>query len=65
LVLRHRKRCTTFNGHKLLLLKGNKDFSNLKELDPHFLNDDHPVIARFKPDDTGWKLARKCILEMA
>lgn len=53
--------CTTFNGRKLLLLKDRK---YRKSLDPHLLGDGHPVIARFEPNEEGWKLARLCAKEL-
>ena len=49
--------CTTFDGRKLLLIKGRKHISHL---DPHLLGGGHPVIARFEPNETGWMLAREC-----
>lgn len=53
--------CTTFDGHKLMLLKSNKVPS---PLDPHLLGNGHPVIARFEPNETGWKLAKLCAREL-
>jgi hypothetical protein len=50
--------CTTFNGEKLILLK--KIWNKKSELDPHFLNENHIVLARFEPNSTGWKLAKLC-----
>ncbi len=50
--------CTTFNGLKLLLLKN--IWNNKKALDPHFLDEKHIVLARFEPNEIGWKLARNC-----
>lgn len=50
--------CTTFGGLKLLLL--NIQWDNRTVLDPHFLNAEHIVKARFEPTDLGYKLARKC-----
>ena len=50
--------CTTFQGNKLLLLRG--QYKNFKILDPHFLDENHPVIARFLPNPEGWKMARLC-----
>ena len=49
--------CTTFDGHKLMLLTS-KTISY--PLDPHLLGDGHPVIARFEPNERGWKMARLC-----
>jgi hypothetical protein len=46
----------TFNGNKLMVLRG--IYENITVLDPHFLNEEHPVIARFIPTEQGLKLAR-------
>jgi hypothetical protein len=51
--------CTTFGGDKLLLLRGIWPMT-MHKLDPHFFEGDHPVIARFKPDAAGEKLADIC-----
>lgn len=53
--------CTTFDGHKLMLLKSNKIPT---PLDPHLLGNGHPVIARFEPNEEGWALARLCAREL-
>jgi hypothetical protein len=50
--------CTTFNGLKLLLIRG-ESFDNTF-LDPHLLGGGHVVIARFEPTKEGWRLARTC-----
>lgn len=52
--------CTTFGGHKLLLM--NKDPNSCWTIDPHLLSEDHCVIARFRPNKMGWKLARICAM---
>lgn len=49
--------CTTFNGDKLLLLRGIWPIT-MRKLDPHFLDTTHPVIARFLPTTEGIFLAR-------
>ena len=49
--------CTTFNGHKLLLMK---DHYLPRQLDPHLLGNGHSVIARFEPNESGWEIARSC-----
>lgn len=49
--------CTTFKGRKLLLIKGKLD-KDIKVLDPHLLNEDYKVIARFQPNDIGMKMAK-------
>ena len=46
----------TFGGHKLMLLRGTHQIGDT--LDPHFLDEDYAVIARFIPTDLGWYLAR-------
>lgn len=51
--------CVTFRGEKLMLIKGIVE--NPATLDPHFI-EDHPVIARFKPTEQGWKMARVCAM---
>ena len=52
--------CITFNGHKLMLLRGNWNLDQLLTLDPHFLDNDYAVIARFIPTKEGLKMAREC-----
>lgn len=47
--------CTTYDGRKLLLLK--RDPRGISVLDPHLLEGDHIVIARFHPTRDGWRLA--------
>lgn len=50
--------CTTFEGRKILLVKGReKSIKKLKQLDPHFF-EDHIVLARFIPNEFGMTLAR-------
>lgn len=49
--------CTNYEGNKILVTE-NLDFTNCKELDPHFC-EKHPfVVARFEPTDRGWQLAK-------
>lgn len=50
----------TFSGDKLMVLKG-EFYEILESLDPHFLDDDHAVIARFIPNDLGYEMARNTI----
>ena len=45
----------TFNGDKLMVLRG--VYEEFDTLDPHFLNEDYPVVARFIPTEEGMKLA--------
>lgn len=51
--------CTTYNGDKLLLLRGIWPIT-MHKLDPHFFEGDHPVIARFEPTQEGNQLANLC-----
>lgn len=70
IVLANYHGCLSFEGNKLMLLRGNlpnEYIENLSTvdnkdipLDPHFLNEDYPVIARFIPNEEGWKMARLC-----
>ena len=50
----------TFNGDKLMVLKG--EYKEFTTLDPHFLSEDYPVIARFIPTELGIELAKKVCL---
>lgn len=50
----------TFNGDKLMLLRGVFDVDKLESLDPHFLDEDYAVVARFVPTKEGLELARLC-----
>ena len=52
--------CATFDGHKLMLLRGNWNIDQLLTLDPHFLDEKYAVIARFIPTKEGLKMARAC-----
>lgn len=55
IILARYEGCKTFSGKKILVLRGiHEDF---KTLDPHFF-EGYPVVARFIPNDLGWKLAR-------
>lgn len=47
----------TFGGKKLMVLRG--IWTSFDVLDPHFLNEKHPVVARFIPTDEGFALARE------
>ncbi len=50
----------TFNGNKLMVLRGIHDVNNLQCLDPHFLDEEYAVIARFVPNEEGMEMARIC-----
>lgn len=57
--------CTTFEGNKILVYKG-CTIVNLVEqgkIDPHFSEnkDFLSPIARFRPDDEGWKMAESFV----
>lgn len=47
--------CLSFDGNKLMLIKG--IYKSFEALDPHFLNEEYPVIARFQPTEIGWDMA--------
>lgn len=51
--------CLTFEGRKLMLLRG-VHTGEFTTLDPHFLDEDYAVIARFVPNEHGWALAKIC-----
>jgi len=53
--------CTTFDGHKLLLIDKRKIKNDSLAIDPHLLGNEHFVIARFEPNPDGWNMARKSI----
>lgn len=46
----------TFGGDKLMVLRG--IYEEFETLDPHFLSEDYPVVARFIPTEEGVNLAR-------
>ena len=48
--------CTTYNGRKLLVAYHGTVTPGMRELDPHLLVTG-PVVARFKPDVEGLRLA--------
>lgn len=56
IILAHYQGCLTFGGYKLMVLRGTPSIGNT--LDPHFLDEEYPVVARFIPNELGWKLAR-------
>jgi len=62
LVLAKYNGCTTFNGKKLMLLKGSrKEIEKLTKLDPHLLGKDRIVIARFEPNKLGIAIGKKIL----
>ena len=54
--------CTNYEGRKILVTK--KSISNVKCLDPHFTKDSD-LIARFVPDEYGWKCATLLVKGMS
>ncbi len=50
----------TFGGDKLMLLAGDHMARDFESLDPHFLDEDYAVVARFIPNHEGWRMARLC-----
>lgn len=52
--------CTNFEGRKIILMKDTTliDVCLTKILDPHFYKE-NKIIARFRPDDEGRKLAKE------
>jgi len=56
--------CTTFEGNKLLLLKGRWTSADFESLDPHFLDSKHPVVARFIPNSIGVRMARAAAAQL-
>lgn len=55
IVLANYEGCVTFGGNKLMLLKGEHEIG--EALDPHFLDETYPVVARFIPNEDGWAMA--------
>ena len=53
--------CTTFGGRKLLLT--NINISNIQDLDPHLLGNGHFVIARFEPNERGYRMGLAAMKE--
>jgi hypothetical protein len=47
----------TFGGDKLMVLRGRFNEEDFESLDPHFLNEEYPVYARFQPTPMGLALA--------
>lgn len=53
--------CETFGGNKLMIYAG--VYEKTETLDPHFF-ENHPVVARFVPNNAGWEMARRLALYM-
>ena len=50
--------CTTHNGNKVLVFKGTEqEILNRKVIDPHFLDGDESLLARFPATLNGYKMA--------
>lgn len=51
--------CTNFEGQKVMVFKATlEEIERQGMLDPHFCDGDHiSPIARFRPDDEGWRHA--------
>lgn len=58
IVMANYEGCLSFGGNKLMLIKGIHFSFNV--LDPHFLDEDYDVIARFIPNDKGLAMATEC-----
>ena len=50
------KDCTNFEGRKIMVYQG-KYKETPDTLDPHFSDTGHSPIARFRPNEEGWKMA--------
>lgn len=49
--------CTNFEGRKVLVYAGATKLSVREPRDPHFADDGSGPVARFPPDDAGWRNA--------
>lgn len=49
--------CLTFGGSKLMVFRG--DYNPIETLDPHFLDEEYPLVARFPPTEEGWRMAER------
>lgn len=58
IILANYEGCLTFGGDKLMLLEGIHNPMDFETLDPHFLDDDYAVVARFIPTPHGWRMAK-------
>lgn len=54
--------CTNYEGKKILLFKEMtlNDLFKKKEIDPHFVETDTSLMARFQPTNEGWAFAIQC-----
>lgn len=53
-LLVHYPNCSNYEGKKILVLK---NWRLGQELDPHFLDGDDNLVARFRPTEEGWNNA--------
>jgi hypothetical protein len=52
--------CTTYEGLKVMVYRGKfPGRDRMRDLDPHFRDDDSSPIARFRPDPEGMRLANE------
>lgn len=51
--------CTNYEGVKVMVYEG--AYLPRKSLDPHFQPDNNAPIARFRPDETGWRRATQMV----
>lgn len=58
ILLVHFPGCTTYKGYKVILTRTLWEGGDT--MDPHFIGEEHPVLARFEPTKQGWNLARAC-----
>lgn len=59
----HYPNCTNYEGEKIIVWKG-QTVAKIKDklmIDPHFLNDDQTLVARFIPTTQGWAMAQKFV----
>lgn len=59
----HYPRCITYGGLKILILEDvtQIELMNLRELDPHFLEQPMSPVVRVRPDAEGWERAKKFV----
>ena len=59
IVLANYPDCTTFGGDKILLFHKSAFNTNATKLDPHFCEGQWSPLARFKPNDEGFRMAKE------
>jgi len=55
--------CTNYEGVKVIVYQG--QYSEIKDRDPHFSEQENSPIARFRPTDEGLSLAFECAKSIA